>query len=187
MIAPIRPWEQRWGALTVTAMDRLRAAWWRVRGAALGPKVRIGQGCAVERPWRLQTGARVQVERGVHIKIVDDMARVTLGDSTFIGFGCELDVALELQIGAHVLIAPGCFITDHGHPHARGVLMDTQGRECKRVCIGDDVWLGAHAVVLPGVTIGDGAIVGAGAVVTRDVAANAIVAGVPARPIGQRN
>ena len=51
------------------------------------------------------------------------------------------------------------------------------------VVIEDDVWIGTHAVILPGVTIGHGAVVGAGSVVTRDVAANAIVAGVPARII----
>ena len=52
--------------------------------------------------------------------------------------------------------------------------------------IEDDVWLGAHVVVLPGVTIGRGAIVAAGAVVNRDVESMSIVAGVPAKPIGQR-
>ena len=54
------------------------------------------------------------------------------------------------------------------------------------VVIGADAWIGAHAVVLAGVTTGDGAIVGAGAVVTKDVPAYAIVAGVPARMIGSR-
>ncbi|PIW49973.1 MAG: acetyltransferase, partial [Zetaproteobacteria bacterium CG12_big_fil_rev_8_21_14_0_65_54_13] len=54
------------------------------------------------------------------------------------------------------------------------------------VCIGDDVWIGARAVILPGVNIGRGAVIGAGAVVTRNVAANSVVAGVPARLLRDR-
>jgi acetyltransferase-like isoleucine patch superfamily enzyme len=178
--------ERKWGTLAATAMDRVRAAWWRMRGAAIGAKTRVGSRCVIARPWRLVTGTRVQIEHGVHIKIVDDHARIVLGAESFIGFGTELDVALELNIGDHVLIAPGCFITDHGHRHAWGALIDAQGRDCRPVRIGNDVWLGAHTVVLPGVTIGDGAVVGAGAVVNRDVASRSIVAGVPARPVGSR-
>lgn len=146
----------------------------------------MGSGCVIERPWRLSTGPRVQIEHGVYIKIVDDAAQLTLGRETFVGFRTELDIALELHIGDHVLIAPGCFITDHSHGHAQDALISRQGGKCRPVRIGNDVWLGAHAVVLPGVTIGDGAVVGAGAVVTRNVAPGSIVAGVPARPIGSR-
>jgi len=178
--------ERRWGPLARTAMDRIRAALWRLRGASLGEKTRVGRGCVIERPWGLATGARVQIEHGAHIKLVDDHARITLGAATFIGFGSELDVELELHIGSHVLIAPGCFITDHSHHHAPDVPIDAQGTHSQTVRIGNDVWLGAHAVVLPGVTIGDGAIVGAGAVVTRDVPPRTIVAGVPARPLRLR-
>ncbi len=178
--------EQRWGSLGHTAADRIRAQWWRLRGASIGAKSRVGHGCVIERPWRLQVAPQVQIEHGVHIKIVDDGARLSLGTRTFLGFGTELDIAQELRVGAHVLIAPGCFITDHSHRHAWGETIDQQGNECRAVHIGNDVWLGARAIVLPGITIGDGAIVGAGAVVTRDVAAGSIVAGVPARLIGHR-
>jgi acetyltransferase-like isoleucine patch superfamily enzyme len=167
-------------------MDRMRAAGWRLRGAALGSKNRVGAGCAVDRPWQLCTGERVQIEAGVHLKMVDETARIALGAFTFIGLRSELDIAGELRIGSHVLIAPGCFITDHAHRHADGVDIDAQGTECRPVRIGNDVWLGAHVVVLPGVTIGDGAVIGAGAVVTRDVAPRTVIAGVPARPLRHR-
>ena len=62
-----------------------------------------------------------------------------------------------------------------------------QGYECAEVVIGSDVWIGAHATILPGVTIGDRAVVGAGAVVTRDVGEGQVVVGVPARVIGSRD
>lgn len=178
--------ERRWGGLARTAMDRVRAGWWRARGAALGAKCRVGKGCVIERPWLLTTGERVQLEHGAHIKIVEDDARVTLGNATFVGFGSELDISSELHVGSHVLIAPGCFITDHSHRHASAGLIDAQGIASRPVRIGNNVWLGAHVVVLPGVTIGEGAIVGAGAVVTRDVPPRTIVAGVPARAIRSR-
>ena len=178
--------EQRWGDLAQAAMDRMRAGWWRARGAHLGAKTRVGTRCNIQRPWLLTTGERVQIEHGSHVKIVDDQAQVSLGAATFIGFGTELDVALELRVGRHVLIAPGCFITDHAHRHALGRPIDSQGTVSRAVRIGDDVWLGARVVVLPGVTIGDGAIVGAGAVVTRDVPAGTVVTGVPARIVRHR-
>ena len=178
--------ERHWGDAARVVLDRSRAMWWRGRGARLGDRTRVGANCVAERPWALSAGERVQIEHGVHIKAVDDAAKLQLGAYTFIGFGSEIDVAQAVTIGAHVLIAPGCFITDHSHRHAWGALLDTQGNECAPVTIADDVWLGAHSVVLPGVSIGHGAIVGAGAVVTRNVEAGAIMAGVPARRIGDR-
>ena len=71
------------------------------------------------------------------------------------------------------------------HAHDRiDIPMDQQGFEPERIMyIGDDVWIGAGALILPGVTVGDGAIVGAGAVVTKDVPAGETYAGVPARSI----
>lgn len=61
-----------------------------------------------------------------------------------------------------------------------------QGLEIKSVVIGNDVWIGAHAVILAGVAIGDGSVIAAGAVVTKDVAPYSVVAGVPARVIKKR-
>ena len=178
--------EKKWGEYLVLLGDRMRASWWRLRGARLGGKSRIGQACRVVRPWRLHTGERVQFEHQAYIKITNDQANVTLGNEVFVGYGAELDISEGLTLGNHVLIAPGCFITDHHHRRGAHARIAAQGCESAPVVIEDDVWLGANAVVLPGIRIGRGAIIGAGAVVTHDVEPMAIVAGVPARPIGKR-
>jgi acetyltransferase-like isoleucine patch superfamily enzyme len=163
---------------------RIRAAMLRLRGARIGPKTSIGSRLVVVRANALRLGSRVEIEHDVFLKTID--GSLTVGDFAFIGRGCEIDVAESVTIGSHTLLAPNVFITDHTHNHAKARRLDEQGNRTAPVVIGDDAWIGAHAVVLPGVTVGDGAIVGAGAVVTKDVAPYAIVAGVPARVIGSR-
>lgn len=178
--------ERRMGSRVELVADRLRAFLWRQRGAALGMKSRVGARCVIQRPWGLTTGARCQLEHEVFIKITEDVARVELGSEVFLGRGVELDIAHGLTVGDQTLIAPGCFITDHTHRCAAGASIASQGCEGAPVCIGADVWLGAKVIVLAGVTIGNGAVVAAGAVVNRDVAPMSVVAGVPARVVGQR-
>lgn len=179
--------EKRTGEHLALLGDRMRAVWWKLRGACLGGKSRIGQGCKITRPWCFSTGARAQLEALVFIKVTSDAASVKMGKEVFIGYGAELDISDSLTLGDHVLIAPGCFITDHHHKRGAHNLIALQGCESAPVVIEDDVWLGANAVVLPGIRIGRGAIVGAGAVVTHDVESMSIVAGVPAKPIGKRD
>ncbi len=171
--------------LTVVG-DRIRSALLRWRGAKLGARVRIAARCVVRRPWCMEVGERSQLEHQIHIKATVDTARIRLGRDVFVGCNSEFDISEQLWIGDGVLIAPGCFITDHTHLHAAGQPIAAQGCASKSIRIEDDVWLGAHVVVLPGVTIGKGAVVAAGAVVNRDVAPMSIVAGVPAREIGVR-
>lgn len=178
--------ERRFGPRLAVLADRFRAGIWRWRGAALGIKNRVGIRCSIQRPWGLSTGSRCQFEHDVFIKLTEDAARIRLGDEVFVGRGVELDIASGLTIGNHVLIAPGCFITDHFHRYKAGATIASQGCESAPVHIGNDVWLGANAVVMSGVTIGDGAVVGSGAVVNRAVEAMTIVAGVPARVVGRR-
>ena len=131
-------------------------------------------------------GARSEVEHDVFLKLDAPGARLVSGDFVFFGRGAEIDVVQSVTIGAHTLIAPNAFITDHTHNAAKATRIADQGNRIAPVVIGSDVWIGTGAIVLAGVTIGDGAIVGAGAVVTNDVAPYAIVAGVPARVIGER-
>jgi acetyltransferase-like isoleucine patch superfamily enzyme len=178
--------ERRFGIMCAVLGDRLRASLLRLRGARLGERTRVGARLAVHRPWCLTFGSYCQLEHQVHIKATTDESRIEIGSRVFVGFNCEFDISERLHIGDDVLIAPGCFITDHNHRRSAAQTIASQGCECRPVVIGDDVWLGAHVVVLPGVSIGNGAIVAAGAVVTHDVPAMTIVAGVPARSIGMR-
>lgn len=166
--------------------SRLSALLLSFRGVRTGGKCRIGSRVVLLRASGITLGTRVEIEHDVFLKLVTAEARLTVGDYTFLGRGCEIDVAARVTIGAHTLLAPGVFLTDHSHRHARAQRLDEQGIDTAPVTIGNDVWLGTRCVVLAGVTIGDGAIVGAGAVVTKDVEPYAIVAGVPAKVIGQR-
>ncbi len=88
-----------------------------------------------------------------------------------------------ISIGNNVLIASHEAITSLTHDKNAVCFRETTLRAT--VGIGDNVWIGADAIILPGVTVGAGSIVAAGAVVTRDVPANAVVAGVPARLVGR--
>lgn len=107
---------------------------------------------------------------------------ISMGDRVFFNFNCViLDVA-PVTIGSRTLFGPNVQIyaathpTDH-HARAEGVEFG------KPVRIGDDVWVGGHTVICPGVTIGDRAVIGAGSVVTRDIPAGVIAAGNPCRII----
>jgi acetyltransferase-like isoleucine patch superfamily enzyme len=140
----------------------------------------------IDYPRCVRIGSHVHFEADTWIKLVSGRAQVSIGDYCFLGRGTEIDVSEGVTMGSHVLLAPGVFITDHVHNVAAGRLIDTQGVSSQPVRLGDDVWVGAGAIVLPGVAIGNGAVIGAGAVVTRAVAAGAIVAGVPARVLRHR-
>lgn len=109
---------------------------------------------------------------------------VTIGDYTRIGIHCT--VIGPVCIGSHVNLAQGITVTALNHNFEDLTQrIDQQGISTKAVVIGDDVWIGANSVILPGVTIGRHAVVAAGAVVTKDVPDNCVVAGVPARVIKQ--
>jgi acetyltransferase-like isoleucine patch superfamily enzyme len=110
-----------------------------------------------------------------------------VGDGSFIGHGCSFVMARSITIGAHCLLAGGVSIRDFdGHTvnaRERRENQATPVEGIKPVVIGNDVWIGAGAVVLKGVSIGDRAIIGAGAVVTRGVPPDTVVAGNPARVV----
>ncbi len=109
-----------------------------------------------------------------------------VGDRTSIGFHTFLYASSRITIGSDCMIAPFVYIVDSDHGIRRDALMNQQTNVPRPILIGNDVWIGAHAVILAGVEIGDGAVVAAGAVVKRDVKPYSVVGGVPARPLGER-
>ena len=106
---------------------------------------------------------------------------IHVGDNFHADYNCTmLDVA-EIRIGHNCLIGPDVGIYTAGHRlEPEGRVLDVYGLP---VTIGNDVWIGGHSTILPGVTIGDGAVVAAGSVVTKDVAPRTLVGGNPARLI----
>jgi maltose O-acetyltransferase len=120
--------------------------------------------------------------------VVEPPFRCDYGENVFVGerfyanAGCVFLDCARITIGDRVLLGPGVHVYAATHP----VDAETRSRGleyARPVTIGDDVWIGGAAVVLPGVTIGDRAVVGAGSIVTRDVSADVVAAGNPCRPL----
>lgn len=107
---------------------------------------------------------------------------VVIGDHTRVGL--HNTVIGPVTIGSHVNLAQGITITALNHNFEdKSQRIDDQGVSTNPVIIGDDIWIGANAVILPGVSIGHHSVVAAGAVVTKDVPPHSLVAGVPAKII----
>lgn len=129
---------------------------------------------------RFSLGRRSVVES--YCCINNAVGDVIIGDYTRIGLHCT--VIGPVTIGSHVNLAQGITVTALNHNFAdNDKRIDEQGVSTKAVVIGDDVWIGANAVILPGVTIGRHVVVAAGAVVTKDIPDGCVVAGVPAKII----
>jgi acetyltransferase-like isoleucine patch superfamily enzyme len=143
-----------------------------------------GNVLAALRAGRLQIGADSLLEPNVWITAPGD-ARVHIGAGTFLNMGVMIAAEELVEIGDHCMLANGCFVSDASHRYDDPNKPITwQGFESKGPTrIGDNCWLGAHAVVTSGVSIGQRCVVGACSVVTKDVEPYSIVAGSPAKLI----
>ncbi|WP_351225956.1 sugar O-acetyltransferase [Streptomyces sp. NPDC002133] len=125
------------------------------------------------------------VGEGVDVRpplYVDYGTNITIGARTFVNYNLTaLDVA-RITIGADCQIGPNVQLLTPTHPVEPEPRRDKL-EAARPITIGDNVWLGGGAIVCPGVTIGDNAVIGAGAVVTKDVPANVVAVGNPARPV----
>ena len=122
-------------------------------------------------------GERVVIRPPFHC---DYGYNIRVGDGVFMNFNCVVLDVVEVTIGDGTQIGPGVQILTADHPRDAGTR--ASGLEFGRpIHIGRNVWIGGGAILLPGVTVGDDALIGAGSVVTRDVPAGATVVGNPAR------
>jgi len=181
----------RFRATFATAVARLRTAWWRMLGMAIGrgtllPKMHLTW------PHQVSLGADCRLEHDLYFKFDGIYApgpSIIIRDRVFLGFGCEFNVRKRVEIGDDCLIASGCKFIDHDHGTSRRDIPMSQqldGFEAE-ILLEPDVWLGANVIVLKGVRIGRGAIVAAGAVVTKGIPPYEIWGGIPAEKIGARN
>lgn len=155
----------------------------------LGDDVRIGRHATLRANTDADPGIRlgdgVSVQDGVVLNA--NRGRVVLGARSWLGPFCLVYGNGGVSIGADVLIAGHSSINSVSHRAERcDVPINDQGILSAPVVIEDDVWIGLNAVVLQGVTIGRGSIVGAGAVVTRDIPPWSVAVGVPARVVRRR-
>jgi maltose O-acetyltransferase len=128
-------------------------------------------------------GEEVVIKKGA---VFGDGSRIRIGNNSQIGHNAR--VPFDLTLGDDVIMAPDVTIWSVGHEFSRtDIPIRMQGETPRRpVVIGNDVWIGQQCFILPGVHIGDHAVIGAASVVTRDVPPYAVVAGVPARVIRYR-
>ena len=131
----------------------------RVFGAKIGAHCAVRNSCKIWQPWNLEVGDWVALSEDCDIYAVD-----------------------KIKIGSRTTVSRGAFLCSASHDIASTTMELTH----EPITIGSDAWVAGHAIVLPGVTIGDGAVVGAGAVVTHDVEAWTVVGGNPAKFIKRR-
>jgi acetyltransferase-like isoleucine patch superfamily enzyme len=154
--------------------------------AAIGENVVIEAGALIFDPGSVHIGSNVYIGHYAILRGYEG-SRMLIGDDTYIGQMTYINSAGGVEIGSHVGIGPCVRIMSSFHSEeGRDVPVLLCDLEFAAVTIEDECDIGMGAIILPGRRVGRGAIVGAGAVVTHDVFPYSIVAGVPARKIGER-
>jgi len=149
---------ERLNRIPYSDSDAIRSAWFELTGQFVGDDFHLVP--------------PIHVDHGVNLRV---------GRNVFINHNCTISDIGGIDIGDEVLIAPNVSLLSSGHP-----LEPTERRyrvTAAPIVIGRNVWIGARATVLQGVTVGDDSVIAAGAVVVDDVPPSTLVAGVPARPI----
>ncbi len=168
---------------------RLRRSYYCRRLARPAPGIRIETGVHIGAPSHVAIGAGAYLGPDCRI-YASPGSPVTLGAR----FSANANVMINargqggIEIGDNVLVGPNVVLRSNNHVISGvDVPIADQGMTDGSIIVEDDVWIASNAVVLPDVRIGKGAVIAAGAVVTRDVAPYMIAGGVPARPIGRRD
>ncbi len=145
----------------------------------VGPIGVEGEGC-------VDLGAGTRIGRRCFFETYGG-ARIVIGSNVTINDGVTLVAYSGLRIGDYAMVGEYSSIRDAKHGTRRGVPVRLQDHESEMVTVGQDAWIGRGVIISKGVDVGEGAVVGANSVVTHDVPPNEIVAGAPARRIGERS
>lgn len=149
-------------------------------------RVRFGQSVTVQGCRNIALADGVRIGKGCHLYA--RTGALEMGENAALNINVVVDAdGGHIRMGAHVTVGPGTVIRAANHNFDRtDVPIMFQGHEYGEVTIEDDVWIAANCTITPGVRIGRGAVVGAGAVVTKDVEPYTVVGGVPAKPLRKR-
>jgi acetyltransferase-like isoleucine patch superfamily enzyme len=181
--------------LVLLPMRLLRQEWTRSEYLQRGISVTYGALLYRDRGCRIEAGTRCSIGPGTILLAQWDWdaglpCHILIGERTAINEYCNIRaVGGDIRIGSYCQIAQFCTLVAANHTTETSKYMsDTPLNLAKTsITIEDDVWIGANSVILPGVTIGRGAVVGAGSVVTKDIAPYTICAGNPARALRERS
>lgn len=160
---------------------RMRRAWLK-RYFKHSEHIYVGVGCEFVAPGSMSFFGRTLINDGCYFNA--EGGSISVGDWTAFNIGAHINASVggNIIIGAHCPIGPGVVMRTANHRFSRvDIYIQEQGNDIADIVIEDDCWIGANAVILGGVRIGRGAIIGAGAVVTKDIPSMAIAVGVPAR------
>ena len=170
---------------------RVRYYFYKNRFQRLGRDVCILVGCTIRGEKNISLGNRVGIGINCFLYAGLDKGseKIVIGENTTLNSNVMINADLkgEIIIGENVIIGPNVVMRTSGHRYEqKEIPIREQGHHPGTIVVKDGVWIGSNAVILPDVTVGHGAIVAAGAVVSKDVNDFEIVGGVPARMIGSR-
>jgi acetyltransferase-like isoleucine patch superfamily enzyme len=166
----------------------LRQTYYHAVLADSGPVLSIGEHVEIGCPAHITLGDEIYLVPGAVLRACGG-ANLKIGDRVAVNGNARITADFgNIVIGSGVMIGPNVVIRASNHAIIRhDIPIWEQGQTGGQIVIGDDVWIGANAVILPGVRVGAHAVVGAGAVVTRDVPDYAVVSGVPASVLRYRS
>jgi acetyltransferase-like isoleucine patch superfamily enzyme len=185
LVAPLR--------VMLRLTSGLRESWTRLRSHAalaaqlhqpLPSSVVVLGSIAVHGTANVLIGRDALLYPGLYLE-TQSPATITLGNSVVLSRGVHLVAMAGITLGDGCMVGEYASIRDANHVRVEGEPLRDSGHTAQPVVLGKQVWVGRGVTILGGVTIGDHATIGANAVVTHDVPANAVVGGVPARPLNQ--
>lgn len=156
--------------------------------AKKGKNLFIGKGVSFERYLNnLKIGSNVIFKDYSRICVADINAKINIGDNTSIGHHTFIFAKKNISVGNNCMIAPFVYMVDSDHNYNDKELITESNLKCEDIIIEDNVWIGAHVIILKGTIIETGSVIGAGSVIKGKIAKNSVVAGNPYKVVKIRD